>query len=233
MTARSIAVIALAALALAATADATAVNYVTDGTFSNGFNGWEVTTGAGAVAPGKGPQIAITDGKTKNIYGDVIAPDNATSPDPDAGKGGTSAAYFVDDVAAETISQKIYLTAGTYEVGFDLYATASGYGNKYDSLFSASIAGTTVTSGDIAQYPDATWEHFAANATVLYAGYYNVNFTFQGGAVPAKDILVDDVYAINPSTLAGNGTSIVPEPASLILLGTALLLLPFVRRRIA
>jgi hypothetical protein len=223
----------LAILAAGAVAHATTTNYVQNGSFESGFSNWEVTTGAGAVNPGKGPQIAVTDGKTKNIYGDVIASDNAISPDPDSNKGGVAAAYFVDDVATETLSQKIYLTAGVYEVGFDLFATASGYNNKYDSLFTASIAGTTVTSGDISQYPKATWEHFAANADVLYSGYYNVNFTFQGGAAPANDILVDDVYAINPSTLPGSGTAVVPEPASIALMATALGMALIARGRIA
>jgi hypothetical protein len=222
MSFRFFALAGLAILASTAAADATTINYVTNGSFQQGYSGWSVTTGAGAVGPGLGPELAVTDGVTKNRYGDVIVSDNAVSPDPDSNKGGNEAAYFVDDVAAETVSEKIYLTPGVYEVGFDLYATASGFKNVNDSIFSATIAGTTVTSGDITQYGSSTWEHFAANADVLYAGYYNVAFVFQGGAYPAKDIVVDDVYAINPSTLPGSGTAVVPEPASLAMMTTML-----------
>jgi hypothetical protein len=224
-------IIAAAVLATLDASRATTINYVTNGSFQSGYSGWQLTTGPGAVGPGLGPELATTDGKTVNRYGDVIASDNAVSPYPSSDKGGNQAAYFVDDVAAETITQKIYLTAGIYEVGFDLYATASGFRNPNDSIFSASIAGTTITSGNITQYGSSVWEHFAANADVLYSGYYNVAFTFQGGVSPAKDILVDDVYAINPSTLTGNGTAVVPEPASFAVMTMGLGLLLAARRK--
>ena len=43
---------------------------------------------------------------------------------------------------------------GVREVGLDLYATASGAGNRYDSLFRATIADMTIANGDVSQYPD-------------------------------------------------------------------------------
>jgi hypothetical protein len=213
-------------------AHATVVNQVTNGGFENGFTGWTVTTGKGAVNPGNGPQVVVTNGKTNDGFGDDVIADNAASPDPDASQPNSHAAYFVDDVATETLSQTFYVTPGVYEVGFDLYATASGFKNKYDSLFSASIWGTTITSGDITQYGSSVWEHFAANADILTAGYYTINFTFNGGAAPAKDIMVDNVYAINPSTLPGTGTSVVPEPGTLALLATGCGAMFLLRRRL-
>jgi hypothetical protein len=216
---------------LAGSAHATAINYVSNGNFANGFNGWTVTTGAGAANPGKGPQVVVTNGQTNDGFGDYVIADNAATPDPDASTTNAHAAYFVDDVATETLSQTFYVTPGVYEVGFDLYATASGFRNKYDSLFSASIWGTTITSGNITQYGSSVWEHFAANADILTAGYYTINFNFQGGAAPAKDIMVDNVYAINPSTLPGSGTAVVPEPCTLLLLATAAGGLFYIRRR--
>jgi hypothetical protein len=43
--------------------------------------------------------------------------------------------------------------------------------------------------------------------------------------------MVDDVYAINPSTLPGTGTAVVPEPGSLALMLTSGLALWRARRR--
>ncbi len=216
---------------LAGVAQAGTINYVTDGNFSNGFTGWTVTTGAGAVNPGTGPQVVVTNGQTNDGFGDYVTADNAATPDPDVTTGTAHAAYFVDDVATETLSQTFYVTPGVYEVGFDLYATASGFKNKYNSLFTANIWGTTITSGNISQYGSSMWEHFSANADILTAGYYTINFTFDGGAAPAKDIMVDNVYAITPSTLPGTGTAVVPEPGSLVLLATAGAGLILLRRR--
>jgi hypothetical protein len=222
-------VMLLAVTALTGGAHATAINYVSNGNFENGFSGWNVTTGSGAVNPGRGPQVVTTNGATNDGYGDFVNADNAASPDPDA--KGDHAVYFVDDVATETLSETFYVTPGVYEVGFDLYATASGFNNKNDSLFSATIAGTTITSGNITQYGPSVWEHFAANADILTAGFYTISFNFQGGGAPAKDIMVSDVYAISPSTIAGTGTAVVSEPSGLCATAIAGGLLLTLRRR--
>lgn len=220
------ALLVAAGLAGAGARPALATNFIVNGTFAQssatagggGFYGWTVASAPGAQAPGKGPQIIATNGVTRGPFGDVIAPDTATSPDPDTGKAGGYAAYFVDDTATQTLTQRFWLPAGTYEVGFDLYATSSGYNNLNNALFSASIAGTTITSANVSSYPKATWEHFGANATVQSAGWYAASFTFTSGAVPAKDIVIDDVYVINPPSLPGGGTVVtasVPEPGAI------------------
>lgn len=205
-------------------------NFVTNGSFANNFTGWTVSTGSGAVNPGSGPQIITTDGVTKGPYGDVIVSDNAISPYPNADKGGSTAVYFVDDVATESLTQMITLAAGTYEVGFDLYETPSGAGNTYDSFFSATVANVTILASEVGKFTAGVWQHFAGNVTVSSSGTYAVKFLFQGGAAPAKDLVVDDVYVLNPSTLPGKGV-VVPEPAGLGVLLAGLAALGLVRRR--
>lgn len=214
---------ALGAMA-GAQAGATPTNYVVNGSFEystatatgGGLYGWTVTTATGAF-PGTGPQIITTDGVTKGPYGDVIKSDSLASPYPNADAGGKHAVYFVDDKANETISQRFYLPAGTYQVGFDIYAPATGYNNTYNALFSGAIAGTTITSASISSYPNATWVHFGANAVIQTEGYYAATFSFVSGQVPAKDIVVDNVYVVAAASGSQAGTLVtasVPEPAS-------------------
>lgn len=218
----------------------TYTNYVLNGSFENDngnpaslnnyFYDWTVSTGPGAVNPGNGPQIFVTDGKTKGEYGDVIASDNKNVHPYGTTGSGTHGVYFVDDVARETLTQSIFLPSGTYEVGFDLYPTLSGAANKNNSTLAVTIAGVTVTSGSVAKYTAGTWTHLAENATITDAGFYDVSFVFQGGAAPAKDVVIDSVYVMSPSTISGKGV-VVPEPESLSLFGFGLAALILLRRR--
>jgi hypothetical protein len=240
---RSIAAAAFSLLAgTAAPAHATVINYVTNGSFETysvlnnvtSFGGWAVSTGSGASNPGYGPESATTDSVTKNRFGDIVVPDNATSPSPDA--AGTHALYFVDDVAYQSVTQQVYLpAAGVYEVGFDAMNTTSGSGNKYDSTVVALMAGVTVVSGNTTIFGTNSWTHFSANATVSTPGYYAVQFAFQGGSAPAKDVFIDKVYVNNPSVLPGGGVIIpaIPEPWTLPLLASGLAGLAALRRRAA
>jgi hypothetical protein len=228
----------LAALAMSQTAHATAINYVTNGTFENGLTGWTTTTGAG----GAGPSVVTTNGSAADQYGDVENADNlySTSPDPDAAfvnHTGTHALYFTDDSAKDTITQSATLAAGVYEVGFDLLVTGSGAGNPYDATLTAAIAGVNIATASaaqtLAQSGANTWVHYSANVDIWAAGTYNISFIFQGAGAYAKDIMIDDVYVISPSTLAGKGT-FVPEPSSITMMLCGLAMLGwFGRRRIA
>jgi hypothetical protein len=228
----------LAAAAAQGSAQGAAINLVSNGSFesnsttgnTSSFAGWTIggTNGSG---PGYGPEAFVTNGTTVGRYGDKVAADNATTPDPDA--SGTSAVYFVDDAATETLSQTIFLAAGTYEVGFDAFALASGYGNPNNATLSAQIAGAAITSASVSAMPKAAWQHFAANVTIYTAAYYTYTFTYVSGASAAKDVLVDDVYVITPSTLLGNGT-FIGEPSSFSVAGAmAASLIVFRRRRTA
>ena len=217
-------------------ARATTINYITNGSFeSNTTNGnsysfanWTVA-GTDGSGPGYGPEVFVTDGTTAGRYGDKVVSDNATSPYPNSDKAGNYAVYFVDDAATETLTQTIYLTAGIYEVGFDAYALASGFGNPNNATLNATIAGVTITSASVGSMTKAAWTHYAANVTIYAAGYYSYTFQYKSGATTAKDVLVDDVYVISPSTLGGNGTY-VPEPASLGVLAVGVGILAAARK---
>jgi hypothetical protein len=227
----------LIGLAFGQTARATAINYITDGTFENGLTGWTVTTGSG----GAGPSVVVTNGSTADQFGDVEAADSlySSSPDPDAAfvnHTGTHALYFTDDSAKNTITQSVALAAGVYEVGFDLLVTGSGAGNPFDAILTATVAGVNIATASAAQTLSQsgtnTWVHYAANVDVMAAGTYNISFVFQGAGAYAKDVMIDNAYVIRPSTLAGNGTY-VPEPGSLSLMaGMVALLFVIGRRRV-
>ena len=99
---------------------------------------------------------------------------------------------------------------------------------------SAAVGGTAIMSASASQILSQsganTWVHYSANVDILSAGTYNIALMFQGGGSFAKDLMMDDVYMINPSTLAGKGTA-VPEPGSLGIMATmAVILFAFTRR---
>lgn len=226
--------------AAAVPAKAGVINYAVNGSFetftvsgnSTTFTGWTSSTGPGASGPGYGPEAGITDGATKNRYNDIIAADNATSPSPDA--AGTHALYLVDDVAYETLTQIIYLPqAGIYEAGFDALNTGSGANNANNSTVSVAVAGVTVVSGNTTIFGTNAWTHESANISVSAPGYYSIQIAFQGGAGPAKDVMVDKVYVGSPSSLLSVPVDIpaAPEPWSLSLLASALGSIAVLRRR--
>lgn len=223
--------LAAASLAASPVRASPITNHVRNGTFENGFTGWTVTTGPGAVNPGHGPQVVVTNGATPDQFGDVEIADNAVSPSPDP--RGTHAVYLVDDVATETLSQQIYLpSAGSYEVGFDALATGSGINNEYNSVLVSMLGGITVYSGSATSFGVNSWTHESANARVAAAGTYTVSFQFTGGEAPAKDIMLSRIYVDSQTSLSDPGLSIgVPEPAGLAVLASGILGFAWIRRR--
>ncbi len=208
-------------------------NYVTNGSFENFtgngggaiFNNWALTKGGST-----GVALAYTDNTTSNQFGsEKIISDNAASPYPNADKSSGHGAYFYDDSGVDKLSQSFNLAVGTYEAGFDFYINTPGATNAHGFTFNSVVAGISVLSMVI---PDgalsgtgnsvkATWIHVAANFTIVTAGTYTYDFTFQGNGATAKDVTVDNVYVLSPSTIGGPGTTI-PEPASFGLLAAGL-----------
>lgn len=239
-------IVALLAIASPAQAAAVLTNLVTNGSFeqftsslnSNRYRtitalpGWTITNTQIGSGPGLGPEAFVTDGTTSNAFGDRVVAANATTPYPDADRSGLNAIYFVDDNALQRLSQSIYLAAGTYEVGFDILAVPSGFGNQTNPTFTASIAGTTITSATVSSLSRGVWTHFAANVTIGASAIYDYSVVYNSiGPGTAKDIIVDNFYVFTPSTIAGPGTY-VPEPASLALFGAGIAALAAGRARI-
>lgn len=209
----------LAGAVLAAGCDAASaspVNLLANGSFENGFAGWTV---AGTGTPYGTPLIITTNGSTAGPYGDIVPADNV-SQSPDA--VGTHAAYFVDDAATESLTQSVSVIAGTtYQVGFDYFVTQSGANNLYPFTLSVAL-GPEIFTMDTTIDPvvAGSWAHFSDSFTAGASGSAIFTFAYNSGPQPAKDVIVDEVYA-----------TAVPEPLTLSLFGAGLAGLAFFRRR--
>lgn len=147
-----------------------------------------------------------------------MPPNNALTNSPDA--VGLRAAYFVEDYATnQSLSQMVFLAAGIYQIGFSAYAPANGFANQFDARFSGVVAGVQLANYAVSSGPVTTWKTFSGVANINIAGNYLVEFVFNTNGLPAKDVVIDQVYIIegNPSI-----PSEVPEPGTLVLVGSAL-----------
>ena len=216
---------AVAAIGFAVATPAMAANLVVNGSFEDGINGWTI---GGTETQGYAP-VAIyynsNAGYPTGAFGEAVPQNNAPTNSPDA--VGERAAYFVSDFATnQSLSQLVTLSAGTYQIGFSSYAPANGYANFYDATFQGIVASISLANYEVSEGAAATWQTFAGVANILAAGDYLVEFVFNTGGWPAKDVVIDQVYII-----AGNPPVGVPAPAALGIFGLGLLGLGAMARR--
>jgi hypothetical protein len=221
-------------LAMAGSASA-ATNLIVNGSFegSTGVTptGWSL---GGTATDGLNPvaiQYNQSSGYPLGAQGESVPTDTAASLSPDA--AGQNAVYFVSDEAKNlSLYQTVYLTPGSYDIGFDSYDTFNGDQQPHDATFTANIAGVQLANFDLASVTPGVWNAYSGVAKITTAGDYLVSFTFNtpdtpadpdpanpGGEYNAKDVVIDRAYLIGDA--AGGGVTIptaVPEPSSWVLM---------------
>jgi hypothetical protein len=189
-----------------------AVNELANGSFESGLAGWTVVNGGGIA-------VSTITYSVAGPFGTVVAPDNAPSLSPDA--VGTMAAYFVDDVATQSISQTITLAAGSYNIGVNLLAPANGLANPLNSTFSISFDGIATPAVPVSPILGSdTWNFLIGTTAALPGGSYTFTVSFTGGGVTANDLVIDRAYV-----------SAVPESETYALMLAGLVGLTFTARR--
>ena len=206
------AIVAGAATFLYASGAWAAPNLLSNGSFENGLSDWTI---GGTAADNLLPAAIYYNSNASypnGAQGEPVKPDDAVSDSPDS--AGSRAAYFVSDYADNlSLTQTVYLKAGTYRVGFDAYAPLNGYNEQYDASFSAEIAGVTLADYKISSGPSQSWQDFSGLATIEHAGNYTASFVFNTGIFPAKDVVIDKVFITGDSGI-GVPIGAVPEPAN-------------------
>ena len=189
-------------------------NLLTNGSFETGdLSGWTISGTQIAYAP----TVVVTDGVRACCFGEAVPADTVVGGSDDA--AGTHGVYFVDDLANQFLTQSIFLTAGSYDIGFDAYAPYNGNRNPGDARFTGTIAGVTLADYTVKTLDTpGVWFNYSGLANVLSDGFYDVSFNFQTFGGASADVVIDRVY-INASTGTGGTPVGVPEPASLALLG--------------
>lgn len=211
----SCALLAILSISAIQTVHATPINMLADGSFeadtpfSPPTNGW-TTTGSPIISPYGGSTL--------------------TTGSPDAGGG--YAVYFSRDSGQQTLSQSVFLNPGVYEIGFD--ALFQAFGGYHDATITGSIAGIVLASVAVNNPSiNNVWYHYQGIANISVAGNYQADFVFQGNGVPANDALIDRVYIMESNATGGVPIpSSVPEPATLLLMGTGIATLARLRRKV-
>ncbi len=199
----------------AGVAQATPINLLTNGSFESGLAGWTILGG------NTGYPVAAVVTNSACCFGEFVPNDTVVGGSPDA--AGTHGVYFVDDGSHQVLKQSVALAVGSYEIGFDAYAPRNGFANAGDASFSGTIAGVSLANYTIhTQNNPGVWIHFSGTANVLVAGSHDVAFDFLTFGGASADVVIDRVYIAESEQGGGTPIGQVPEPASLLLLGTGL-----------
>ncbi len=220
-------------LAVAGSANA-ATNLITNGSFEAGavgvgpagFTAWNYNV----IQPGNAlPQIIKLGPAAPyptGAYGEAVPIDAGFSGSPDA--VGEQAAYFVGDAAKEELSQTVFLNVGQYTIGFSAYVPFNGFGNRFNASFTGAVADVPLANFTVDDSTPGVWKHYFGIANVTTAGNYTTKFTFESGAFPAGDVVIDRAYIV---------AGAIPEPGAWALMilgfGAAGTALRANRRRVA
>jgi hypothetical protein len=209
-----------------------ATNLVVNGSFEGATGGTPTGWSLGGAAVDGANPVAIQYNQMSNYptgaQDEAVPTDNAASLSPD--EAGQNGVYFVTDEAQNlSLYQSVYLTPGSYDIGFDSYDTFNGAQQPHDATFTADIAGVQLANFDLASVAPGAWMSYSGVAKITRAGNYLVSFTFNtpdtpanpdpanpGGEYNAKDVVIDRAYVIGAAN--GGGVPIpsaaVPEPAT-------------------
>jgi PEP-CTERM motif len=226
-----------------------ATNLVLNGSFEGATGGTPTGWSLGGVAVDGAKPVAIKYNQKSNYptgaQGEAVPIDDAASLSPDA--AGQNGVYFVSDEAKNlSLYQSVYLTPGSYEIGFDSYDTLNGAEQPHDATFTANIAGVQLANFDLASVAPGVWTSYSGVAKITTAGDYLVSFTFNtpdtpanpdpanpGGEYNAKDVVIDRAYVIGDAD--GGGVPIpsaaVPEPTTWAMMALGFVGLGFLGRR--
>ncbi len=205
---------------LAASPSLAAVNVINNGSFEAGpvgfaeLPGWTRLNTPDRVPSNDQPGTVIAYGAGSSwptgAYGEAVAAPTGRSSSPDA--AGAKGYYFVSDFSNnETITQLTRLSRGNYRIGFDYYLPRNGLNNRNDASISATIIGVPVVSARItAGALGRQWQTVSGVAHIAVSGWYDTSFVFSAFGQPAKDIIIDRVFAIG--TTAAPTTEIPPTP---------------------
>ena len=188
-----------------------------DGTFAgaSGVSDWKMSGTAGDAYYPVAIQYNQASGYPTGAQGEAVPTDDAPSLSPDG--AGNYGVYFVSDQAKDlSIYQSVYLTPGSYDIGFDSYFTNNGFMQPGDASLTANIAGVQLADIDLASVTPGVWTTHQGEADILTAGDYLVSFTFNTPGSPeyAKDVVVDQAYVLSAAGGGGTPISGAPEPST-------------------